>query len=207
MVAAIFGLIGVVVGAMLTLAKEWWFHRQKTLKEREYLAIVVSCALDTYAHHCADVVGDDGLYHGQTDEHGYHHVQTDTPKFEPEKLNVEWKSLPAELLHEILGFPAQANYAQNKVDGAFDYCATPPEFVEGFEERMFQYAKLGLAAAKLAEQLRKLAGLHAGTTRNLNSIEYMKEELAAIEANRAERECLHALHLPRPPVNNALKTT
>jgi hypothetical protein len=153
------------------------------------------------------VVADDGLYQGQTDENGYHRVQTTTPKFEPEKLNVEWKSLPAKFLHEILGFPTQANYAQDKVNGAFDYCATPPEFAEGFEERQFQYAKLGLAAAKLAEQLRHLAGLHSGTTGNLNSTEYIKKELAKIEEYRAERERLHALHLPIVPTPNSITSS
>lgn len=143
MVTAIFGLICVVVGALLTLAREWWFHRHKTQKEREYLAVVASCALDAYARQCAAVAADDGLYHGQTDQDGYHRIQTDTPKFEPEKLAVEWKSLPARLMYQILDFPNQADLAESKVEGAFDYSATPPDFAEGFEERMFEYAKLG----------------------------------------------------------------
>lgn len=161
MVAAVFGLIGVIVGSMLTLAREWWFHRQKNQKEQEYLAVVVSCALDAYARNCADVVADDGLYYGQTDEHGYHRIQTATPKFEPEKLNVDWKSLPAILLHQILALPTQAECSERKVTDTFEHCAFPPDFADGFEERMFQYAKLGLTAANLAEQLRELVKLKA----------------------------------------------
>lgn len=203
MVAAVFGLIGVIVGSVLTLAREWWFHRQRNQKEREYLAVVVSCALDAYARQCADVVADDGLYNGQTDEQGYHRIQTDTPKFEPEKLTVEWKSLPAGLLHQILAFPTRAESAERKVNGAFEYSAMPPDFAEGFEERMLQYAKLGLTAANLAEQLRGLVKLQAPERPTWDPVEYMKEELAKIEAWRLERERLYAPSLPGITASNA----
>lgn len=199
MMTAIFGLIGVVVGALLTLAREWWFHRQTNQKEREYLAVVASCALDAYARKCATVVADDGLYHGQTDQDGYHRIQTDTPKFEPEKLAVEWKSLPARLMYQILDFPNQADRAKSRVDDAFEHSATPPDFAEGFEERMSEYAKLGLAAANLADQLRTLVGLEAPAMPSWNPIGYMKEELAKINARREEHERQYALQLANVP--------
>lgn len=195
MVTAIFGLVGVVVGAFLTSFKEWWFNRQKNRKERDYLAVLVSCALDAYVRQCADVVGDNGLYHGQTDQDGCLRIQTDTPKFEPENLSVEWKSLPTTLMYEIWGLPNQAKSAQSIVDSTFEHCCSPDDSTAGFQERRFQYAKLGLTAAGLAEQLRELAGLEAPAMQRWDPIQYMKDELAKIVATREEQERLYSAQL------------
>jgi hypothetical protein len=197
MEAAIFGLLGVALGAVLTLFREWWFQSRKDRKDAEYLAVVVSCALDTYAARCADVVADDGLSYGQPDEDGYHRVQVDAPVFTPDTLNVEWKSLPAKLMYRILDLPNQATEASHKVDGAFEYAATPPDFGEGFEERHMQYASLGLQAAELAKELRKRTGLPQRAYDQWNPIEFMSERKAEIFARRAERERRHvAPNLP-----------
>lgn len=206
MIMAIFGLIGVVVGSLLTLAREWWFQGRKNKKDREYLVVIVSCALDTYARQCSDVVADDGLYHGQTDEHGYHRVQTDTPEFKPETMSVEWKSLPASLLYQIVSLPAQADLANRKVSGVFEHCATLPESAEGFEERQFQYARLGLKAAVLAEQLRKLEGLDAVVKSDWDPVKYMEEELNKIEIQREEYARLHTSRFAGIPVGSVAST-
>lgn len=202
MVTAIFGLLGVIVGSILTLAREWYFHRQKNKKELEYLVVIVSCTLDAYVQQCADVVADDGLYQGQPDQEGFHRIQTDTPKFEPLELSVEWKALPAELMYSILRLPNRANSAQSMVDSAFDHCATPPDFSEGFEERSFQYAQLGLTAAALAERLRKVARITAPRVAGWDPVYYMKDELEKITNLRSERERTHALHLTRLNASN-----
>ena len=39
MESAIFGLVGVALGALLTVAREWWFQSRKTRKDAGYLAI------------------------------------------------------------------------------------------------------------------------------------------------------------------------
>jgi ABC-type lipoprotein release transport system permease subunit len=50
MEAAVIGLFGVIVGAILTVilttAKDWWFHRVKKKEEQTYLAIQISCLLE-----------------------------------------------------------------------------------------------------------------------------------------------------------------
>lgn len=105
MESAIFGLIGVTLGALLTVAREWWFQSRKNRKDAEYLSILMSCELERYMARCAEVVGDDGLSEGQRDEHGYCTIQVKVPKFEPLAFSVEWKSLPASLMFEILDLP------------------------------------------------------------------------------------------------------
>lgn len=187
MEAAIFGLIGVVLGALLTVAKDWWFQSRENRKDAEYLAIQVSCALEQYVGRCAEVVGDDGLSYGQPDENGYCRIQVAAPIFKPELLKVEWKSLPANLMYEVLDFPYKAEVANQSVDGAFEYAATPPDFDEGFEERQFQFATLGIAASKLAAKLREHVGLPAKCVGDWNPVRYMEEQKTAIEQRRMER--------------------
>lgn len=193
MESAIFGLIGVALGALLTVAKEWWFQSRRTQKDAEYLAIQVSCGLERYVAGCVAVVGDDGLYHGQTDEHGYHTIQVETPKFDPTLFNVEWRSLPTNLMYEVLDLPYKGEVADHAIWGAFEYAAGPPDFYEGFEERQLQYATLGITASRLAVMLREHVGLPARVVGDWNPIEYMEEKKSAIETRRVESAARHSL--------------
>jgi hypothetical protein len=187
MESAIFGLVGVALGALLTVAREWWFQSRKNKKDAEYLSILVSCELERYAACCAEVVGDDGLCQGQPDENGYSSIQVEAPKFEPHSFSVEWKSLPAHLMYEVLDFPYKAELASKSISAMFEYAATPPDFSEGFEERQLQYACLGLAALELADKLRGYVGLPLRDIGEWNPAEYMERHKADIESQRKKR--------------------
>jgi hypothetical protein len=100
-------LIGVVLVVILNAVKEWWFQEEKNKKELEYLAIRISCILDTFVNGCADVVADDGLCYGQPDKDGCRSIQTKAPEFDPLSIEVEWKTLNAEIMYEVLSFPNQ----------------------------------------------------------------------------------------------------
>ncbi len=193
MIAAIFGLIGVMVGALLTIAKDWWFQSMKSKKDAEYLAIQVSCALEQYSGQCAVVVGDDGLYQGQPDENGCRRSQVSEPAFELESLKVEWKSLPAHLMYEVLDFPYKVKVASQSVAAKFDYVAMPPDYEEGFEERQFQFATLGITASNLAAKLRDYVELPARIAVDWDPVSYMKEQKTTIEQQRTERASRHLL--------------
>lgn len=188
MEAAIFSLIGVALGGVLTLAREWWFQSRKDQKDAQYLCAVVSCALQSFSDRCADVVGDDGLSDGQPDERGYHQIQVEAPRFTIDGWGVEWKSLPSALMYKVLDFPNQAAEAASSASVAFEY-ATPPDFSEGFEERQFLFASLGLVASSLAAELREHTCLPAlqRPHRQWDPITYMSESKAKIEQRRAER--------------------
>lgn len=187
MESAIFGLIGVALGAALTVVKEWWFQSRRTRKEAEYLAIQVACGLERYAAVCSDVVADDGLCEGRPNEHGCHEIQVKAPEFDPESYKVEWKSLPAVLMYEVLDLPFKAELAAREVSAAFEYTASPPEFWEGFEERQLQYARLGLTALVLAEKLRTHVGLPVRDTSDRDIAEYLMRHKTDIEADRQKR--------------------
>jgi hypothetical protein len=185
MESAIFGLIGVVVGALLTGLRELWFQRRKDAKEREFLAIQVSGHLERYVSSCADVVADDGLYMGAPNEHGEHEAQALIPTFEPELLKVEWKSLSATMMYEILDLPVRAEEANAYVTGMGEH-ATPPDYSEWFEERQYQYAMLGLAAADLAARLRSIAGLPPRPARpsGWDPVQFMANRRSEIDQRR-----------------------
>jgi hypothetical protein len=189
---AVFGVVGVVVGvvltAVLTFARESWFQSRKDLKDREYLAIQVSCQLERYVADCADVVADTGVYHEHPDEGGQRTERVKEPTFEPEQLKVEWKSLPTDFMYEILDFPSKAGHAKSMLEGAVEY-SFPPDHNRWFEERQYQYAKLGVDASSLAARLRDLVGLSPRPASNeeWSPLEFMTKRLAEIDRRREAR--------------------
>ncbi|WP_310631486.1 hypothetical protein [Paraburkholderia sp.] len=204
MESAIFGLIGVVVGALLTTLKEWWFHRGKTRKDREYLVIQVARQLEKFGSICDDVSRDDGTYHGNYNEHGVAEVQVSLPEFSPDKLDVEWKSLGAGLMNKVLfEFPTRIENANGRIDNWGEH-ATPPDYWEFFEERRYQYARLGIAAFYLSAELRSSAGLAARPSLNdgYDPLEYMRELVSITELRRKKQEdVIRALADAAPQAN------
>ncbi|MGC5887036.1 hypothetical protein [Ralstonia pseudosolanacearum] len=186
-ISAIFGLLGVVVGAILTIAKDWLFLHKKNSKDREYLAIQVSCLLDQYVTGCSDVVGDDGLCQGQTNRMGCHEAQVAVPHFEPNLLAVEWKSLPADLMSEVLSLPFKAKQVAEWLAGVSQY-SEPPEYEEWFEERQYQYAQLGIEAASLAERLRDHVKVRFQPLVDWDPVTYMRRRKEEIEQRKKERD-------------------
>jgi hypothetical protein len=187
MESAIFGLIGVVLGAVLATAKEFLFQYQKNQKDVRYLSALVCCELEQYVVRCADVVGDDCYL----DEYYRTISRVKNPKFEPLALAVEWKSLPPELMYEILDFPYKADIANRSVSDAFEH-ACPPVYDEGFEELRFQYATLGIAASQLVSKLRNNAGFpERKNIGESDPVKYMEQEKATIEQRRVKIAALY----------------
>jgi hypothetical protein len=191
MESAIFGLVGVVLGVLLSFAKEWWLQSRKTKKDADYLSIQIICMLDRYVAGCAEVAMDDG----KPDKDGYCRAQVVVPRFEPDAAKVDWKSLPTNLMYEVLTLPSKIEAANNRVDGAFEFAATPPDFSEGFDERQLQYAKLGIEAAELSNKLRKLANFPIKSTEEWDALKNLKEILNCILNHRAELDKRHSIML------------
>jgi hypothetical protein len=151
---AIFGLIGVLVGACLTLIQNIWLEWRARGRHAHYLAICVVIALDKYIEDCADVAMDDGLSQGQTNEKGHHEIQVSSPPAPTFAPDLDWKSIDHKLAYRLLSLPNYAQAADRIIGFAWEN-AFPPDFDELFEERQYQYAKLGLAAFALAQELRR----------------------------------------------------
>ncbi|MEM5510916.1 hypothetical protein WNY98_18760 [Pseudoalteromonas sp. AS71] len=155
---ATYGLIGVCLGFVLGIFKDWYLQHLKRKKEYEYLSIRVVCELDRFVYGCIDVINDNGTVCGQYDKNGYAIAQVEPPSFDPYKLDVEWKSLPHKLMYEILNFPNKIENANEIISAAFEYDDLPT-YDKGFDARHFHYTELGIQALELASKLRILAGL------------------------------------------------
>jgi hypothetical protein len=142
---AVIGLIGVMVGALITGASEFWKERRTRKKNAEYLAIRIVSLLDRYVEGCTEVAGDDGLCQGQPDEDGCRRIQVEVPELHIQLIDVDWRSIPATLMYQILSFPNKIDAANHRIHGEFEHASSPPDYEEGFEERRYQYALLGLA--------------------------------------------------------------
>lgn len=153
MVEGIFGLVGVVVGSLLTLAQSWLSGRRSRVESARYLAIRVVCVLDKYVETCATVVEDDGLCFGQRNEDGYLEPQVDTPGPPIFPEDVDWKSIDHDLMYRLLSLPNDVDTAASAISFYWDV-ASPPDFDEYFAERRERFTSIGLKSAKLAKRLR-----------------------------------------------------
>lgn len=187
----VIGLFGVVLGFFLNFFKDIFTARQTRNREAEYLAIRMICIFESFMDSCAAVVGDDGLYYGQTDEDGYHRVQVKTPDLDVELKDVNWKSFSPQLMYEILYFPSLVKEANSFISSTFEFAASPPEFSEGFEERQYQYSTLGLRAAEITQKLRKQYNIPKNHITSWDMVEYMLNERKKINKLRLDREKAH----------------
>jgi len=200
-ISALFGLIGVTLGAALTYLREYVTQQKREKKDAAYLAVVVAGALDRFSAECVRVVADDGLSRGQRDESGFLSAQVKTPTFQPEPLGVDWKSVPADLMYPILDLPYRIEMANRKIHDTAEYQAEPPDYDEFFEDRQFEYAVLGLDASALATKLRRHIGFPDRPTSQWDPLAYMADVKSKIEEAREERARRHASGLGVPALS------
>lgn len=184
---AIIGFAGVCVGAGITVLREFIVGRRKSKSDGAYLAAIVGGALDSFISGCSDVVGDNG----QVDTEGFSHPRATHPEFDPLKLDVEWRSIPPDLLFDIQDLPYQLLFAEGTISAACEYAAMPPDYEEFFEERQFQFARLGLHCISIAERLRAHAKLSPRPKAyQWEPKAYFQKKIDEIETRRARPHAL-----------------
>lgn len=200
----IFGLLGIALGSILSavfsVIRDLYAEKRSKKKEAEYLAIRMICIFESFMEGCSSVVSDDGLYHGQPDSEGYSRIQVKSPELNIHLDDVNWKSLPPDLMYEILYFPNLIKDAESFIDSTFEHAASPPDYSAGFEERQYQYSQLGLQASELTSRLREKYKIPKKHISNWDIVEFMRTEREKINQLRARRE---AEHKARLTVNNA----
>jgi hypothetical protein len=156
---AIFSLIGVIVGAFLATAKDFWFERRRQKKDLSYLAILVVNKFDRFVAGCIEVTRDDGLCYGQRDEQGCKVPQVEHPAIDFMSIDVEWRSLSPKLMYEILNFSTLIEDAKSYISIVTEYEAGPPDYEEYFAISTIKFSELGLLAIELSNKLRELGNL------------------------------------------------
>jgi hypothetical protein len=187
----LFGFSGVVLGSMVSaifaVLKDVYADSRSKKKEAEYLAIRMVCIFDSFVEGCASVAHDDGMSHGQRDHDGFATFQVIAPELDIQLEDVNWKSLPPELMYEALYFPNLVKDAESYINGTAEFVATAPYFTEAFEERRIQYVRLGLAADELVVKLRakyKIPKKHACDRDVAKDLQDMGD---MVEQQRSER--------------------
>lgn len=155
---AFIGLLGVLVGGLITIGKDVFLARAERQRNGVYAAIRIIGVLDQYAQKCIDVVFDDGTSEGRPagrTEHGeeYHKVQVGSPEPLTYPDDIDWKSLPKKLAFRALTLPNSARDTDRHIGFSAEH-AFPPDYEEVFDARQEGYARLGLEAIELASALR-----------------------------------------------------
>ena len=195
MTEAIFSLIGVLIGSCIPIVKDIIESSRQRKREGSYSAIRLICILHEYANQCVDVVEDDGTIHGEPsgrtesgEECYFVQVRPPTPPEYPD--DIEWRSLPESLMHQILGLPNKARTTDRYIDSIYEHVAGYPDYNEGFEARQEGYARLGRDALRLAEQLSKqyrIPATHkAGLVDDWDAMKFLTEKILFFDEQSAK---------------------
>lgn len=153
------GLVGVWLGGRWTWKREEERERGREMKEATYLAILVIAYLDRLANACLSVAFDDGTDEGRpAGSQGCWAPTVTPPIFDPLSFDVNWKSLPSDLMYDILGMPYRIEQLGQELINIYEY-DSPPDYSEYFWARQHGWAVLGLEVSELAQRLRAHASL------------------------------------------------
>ena len=151
---AVFGLIGVIVGSAITIAKEAWFDWKNRRQQARCSAILLVSTLNKYADECIKVVMDDGTSEGMpADPNGYRKLVIDQPEPIQYPDEIAWHSLPDTIAERALMLPDRSRKIDEQINHEAEF-SDPPEYSKFFHIRRLGYAHLGLEAIALLEYLR-----------------------------------------------------
>jgi hypothetical protein len=181
------GFGGVILGSILTLVREFWSESRTKKQRASYLSVRVVGKLEKFIDGCTDVVSDDGY----EDEQGCSRPAKSCPSIEFDSLEVDWQALPFDLMYEIINFPSSVADSDGYIDSVVEYVAYPPDYSEFFEEREFQYSKLGLIANDLSTRLRQKYNMPTKNYGDWDPIGHLIKSKEKIEEIRSRREIEH----------------
>lgn len=180
---AIFGFLGVIIGATISWFQSYWTNKRESDKSAKYLAIRLVCILDKYLYDCIKIVKDDGLSYGQRNKEGCLEPQVKQPGPPIYPDDIDWKSIEPDLMYGLLSFPSEVADGERLISFAWDITG-PPDFEEWFDERKFQYSQFGLIASKLSNDLSSKYGIKKKVYNNWDPVADLKTELETVSQRR-----------------------
>lgn len=126
----------------------------KLESERLFIATELVFLLEQFAEECAQVAKDDG----EPNMQGEYSPSVKNPELKLDDVTGDWRILPARIMYRIRELPILRSEADRVIAMVSDN-DWAPYYTESFQERQYQYARLGLKALFLAIRLRKTAGL------------------------------------------------
>ena len=163
MSAAIIGLLGVILGSVLTSFKDLVAHTFNRRGNGRYAAVRLIAVLDEYAQGCVSVVSDDGTCEGRPagrTEQGEEYYVPQATKPQPPIFpdEIDWRSISFKLMYRILSLPNNARETDRYIVASAEH-SFPPDYDEVFAARQEGYAQLGLESVNLIKDLRREFGL------------------------------------------------
>ncbi|WP_333822931.1 hypothetical protein [Pinisolibacter sp.] len=157
--AAIIGLLGVILGSLLTSFKDLVAHFFNRRGNGRYAAVRLIAVLDEFAQGCVSVVSDDGTCEGRPagrTEQGeeYYDPQAATPEAPTFPDDIDWRSISFVLMYRILSLPNNARETDRYISASAEH-SFPPDYDEMFSARQEGYAHLGLESVNLVKDLRR----------------------------------------------------
>jgi hypothetical protein len=180
---AVFGLVGVLIGAAISWGQAYWFSRRDAERAAQYLAVRIVCIFDKFLEDCVSVVKDKGMP-GQDGTYEPQEKAPDMPSF---PNDIDWKCIDHNLMYEILSFPSDIEAGDNTISFIANEVASPPDYDEFFEERAIQYVRFGLRAHKLASELREKYDIPPKKYDGWNPVKELNSEFKEIQ-KRLKRE-------------------
>lgn len=101
--------------------------------------------------------------------------------------DVDWKSIGHDLMYRLLAMPAEVEEADQAIEFVGSVVAFPPDYDEFFEERSYQYGRIGLKASALADELRKIYRIPQRERGDWNPLEKLSEAIKEVEEVRQRR--------------------
>lgn len=136
------------------LRHEHQLAKDKEQKELLYITTELVFLLEQFAEGCARIATD----MGHTDAQGFTCTNKTTPDINLSVVSGDWRVLPPRLMYAIREIPILQKGADRLIQAIEDN-DDAPEYFRTFEERRYQYTRLGLRAIIQARRLRKNAGL------------------------------------------------
>ena len=192
MSVAIIGLLGVILGSVLTSFKDLVAHFFTRRGNGRYAAVRIIAVLDEYAQKCVSVVADDGTCEGRpAGRTGQGEEYYDPQVASPEPLafpnDIEWRSISFKLMYRILSLPNTSRETDRYISSSAEH-SFPPDYDEFFSARQEGYAHLGLEAINLVSELRKEFGLPKASAKfwdwGWDSKEFLQTKVNEIKSRR-----------------------
>ncbi|HHA2278232.1 TPA: hypothetical protein ACOEHF_004076 [Enterobacter hormaechei subsp. xiangfangensis] len=147
---------GVWYGQWLITQREAKAASGKRDEERLYISTELVFLLEQFAEGCARVATDTG----HNDAQGFTRSNVTTPDIDLSVVSGDWRVLPPRLMYAIREIPILQKGADRLILATEEH-DDPPDYFRTFEERRYQYTRLGLRAIIQARRLRKNAGFPA----------------------------------------------
>ncbi|EKF17858.1 hypothetical protein [Nitratireductor pacificus] len=142
---------GVFIGGAKDIALDWWKRRRLV----KYQAMLIATTLEQFISDCIDLIYDPTF----EDEEGVVHGTVPNPSivWSPE---IDWPSIPSDLMYRCLLLPAQAKSAAESADFIAEQVSGPPDYSEYFEELELRFSDVGLRAFHILKRLIESYGVH-----------------------------------------------